>query len=90
MATNLAWLEYRLSGGATNTSAAASLGGAMSTEATGLIVGRTTSGLSNVTGVTILDAPNSAIGNGTLAFTMVADSANNDEFVTNFLMNKLE
>ena len=28
--------------------------------------------------------------NGTLAFTMVADSANNDEFVTNFLMNKLE
>lgn len=75
MATNLAWLEYRLSGGATNTSAAASLGGAMSTEATGRIVGRTATGLSNVTGVTILDAPNSAIGNGTLAFTSSGTTA---------------
>jgi hypothetical protein len=69
MAINLAWLEYRLSGGATNTAAAASLGGAMSTDSSGRIVGRTATGVSNVTGVTILDAPNSAIGNGTLAFT---------------------
>lgn len=72
---NLAYLEYRLSGGASNTSAAASLGGLMSTDANGRIVGRTTSGLSNVTGVTILDAPNSAIGAGTLAFVASGTTA---------------
>lgn len=75
MAINLAYLEYRLSGGAANTSAAASLGGAISTQTTGLIVGRTTSGLSTVTGVVILDAPNSAIGNGTLAYTASGTTA---------------
>lgn len=72
---NLAYLEYRLSGGASNTSAAASLGGIMSTDASGRIVGRTTTGTSNVTGVTILDAPNSAIGTGTLAYTASGTTA---------------
>lgn len=68
---NLAYLEYRLSGGATNTDPTASLGGAMSTDPAGVIVGRTVGDTTpnNTTGVTILDAPGSATGNGTLAFT---------------------
>lgn len=72
---NLAYLEYRLSGGASNTDPTLSLGGLMSTHANGQIVGRTTTGLSNVTGVTILDAPNSAIGAGTLAYTASGTTA---------------
>jgi hypothetical protein len=75
MAINLAYLEYRLSGGSSNTDPTQSLGGQMSTHANGRIVGRTTTGLSNVTGVTILDAPNSAIGNGTLAYTASGTTA---------------
>jgi hypothetical protein len=47
----------------------------MSTDANGRIVGRTTTGLSNVTGVTILDAPNSSVGAGTLAYTASGTTA---------------
>jgi len=74
---NLAYLEYRLSGGATNTDPTASLGGAMSTDPAGRIIGRTVGDTTpnNTTGVTILDAPGSAIGNGTLAFTASGTTA---------------
>lgn len=64
---NLAYLEYRLSGGASNSDPAASLGGAMSSTR---LVGCTVTGVTNVTGVTVLDAIGNAGGNdGVLDFT---------------------
>lgn len=64
---DLAYLEYRLSGGASNSDPAASLGGAMSSER---LVGFTVTGVTNVTGVTVLDAIGNTGGNdGVLDFT---------------------
>lgn len=62
---NLAYLELRLSGGADNTDPADSLGGVMSS---GAIRSASATGLSNISGVTIIDAPGSAAGAGTLAW----------------------
>lgn len=62
---NLAYLELRLSGGAGNTNPTASLGGIMSNTA---IRSASATGLSNISGVTILDAPGSASGAGTLVW----------------------
>jgi hypothetical protein len=64
-AINLAYLEFRLSGGASNADPDASLGGVMSSTA---IRSASATGLSNISGLTILDAPGSASGNGTLAW----------------------
>ena len=65
-AINLAYLEFRLSGGAANTDPDASLGGIMSSQR---IYSKSATGISNITGVTIDDAPGSANGAGTLAYT---------------------
>jgi len=61
-----AYIEYRLSGGASNSDPAASWGGIMSSTR---IAGKTATGISNITGVSIEDAPGSTNGAGTLAFT---------------------
>lgn len=63
---NIAYLELRLSGGASNSDPDASLGGIMSST---IIRSKTGTGVSNITGVTVDDAPGSADGAGTLAFT---------------------
>lgn len=63
---NPAYMEVRLSGGASNSDPALSLGGIMSSTA---IRSKTVTGISNITGVTVLDAPGSADGAGTLAYT---------------------
>jgi hypothetical protein len=65
-AINLAYLEFRLSGGAANTDPDASLGGIMSSQR---IFSKSATGISNITGVVIDDAPGSANGAGTLAYT---------------------
>jgi hypothetical protein len=65
-AINLAYLEFRLSGGAANANPAASLGGIMSSQR---IFSKSATGVSNITGITIDDAPGTANGAGTLAFT---------------------
>lgn len=75
MAWNPAYLEVRLSGGASNTTVANSLGGAMSTVSGGRAYGKTASALTNVTGVTVLDAPGSFNGNGTLSFVASGTTA---------------
>lgn len=66
MAWNLAYLELRLSGGASNAVVTNSLGGAKSSV---IVRAKTCSAPANITGVTILDAPGSSNGSGTLAFT---------------------
>lgn len=70
-AINLAYLELRLSGGAINADPDASLGGIMSSEA---IRSASASGLSNISGITILDAPGSSAGDGTLTWDSVEES----------------
>jgi hypothetical protein len=65
-AINLAYLEFRLSGGAANTDPDASLGGIMSSQR---IYSKSATGVSNITGITIDDAPGTANGAGTLAYT---------------------
>lgn len=64
-------IEYRLSGGAANTSAAASLGGAMSTASfpDGFIRSNNVSVTTPISGITVLDAPRSNAGAGTLEYT---------------------
>jgi hypothetical protein len=64
-AINLAYLEFRLSGGAANTDPDASLGGILSSQR---IYSKSATGISNITGVTVDDAPGSANGAGTLAW----------------------
>ena len=71
MAT-LADIEIRLSGGASNTSAAAALGGAMSTVAGGVVLSQSATALTTITGVVINDAAGNAEGDGTMAFDSVA------------------
>lgn len=61
---NIAYLEFRHSGGELNTSPAADLGGIQSNTA---VRGNTVSG--TLAGVTFLDAPGCAAGSATLAFT---------------------
>lgn len=70
-AINLAYLEFRLSGGAANTDPAASLGGIMSSQR---IFSKSATGVSNITGIIIDDAPGSANGAGTLAYTAATHS----------------
>ena len=62
---NIAYLELRYSGGASNSDPDASLGGVMSSQ---VIRSKTGTGISHITGVTVDDAPGSADGAGTLAF----------------------
>ena len=69
MASNLAYLETRLSGGATNTNPAKSLGGPMSSER---VLSQTATGLTTITGVTVDDAAGNTEGSGTLTFTYSA------------------
>lgn len=68
---NLADFVMRLSGGASNTSAAAALGGAMSTVAGGRVLSQSTSGLV-ITGVVIDDAMGQPEGDGSLFFDFSA------------------
>lgn len=63
---NIAYLEFRYSGGALNSSQASSLGDVESSTA---VRGRTIMGGGTLTGVTFLDAPGCAAGSGTIAFT---------------------
>lgn len=63
---NMADMEIRLSGGASNTDPNASLGGVMSTER---VLSQSASAPTNITGVAIDYACGNATGNGTLAFT---------------------
>jgi hypothetical protein len=65
MSTNAAYLEVHLSGGAGNASPNASLGGAISTT---LVGSQSATGISNVTGVSIIFAAGNQEGNGTLKF----------------------
>lgn len=65
-ANNLAYLELRLSGGSSNADPNASLGGVRSSHR---ILSKSATGINNITGVTLDDAPGSADGAGTLAFT---------------------
>jgi hypothetical protein len=62
---NIAYMEFRLSGGTANTAPGSSLGGQRSSER---IFSQSTSALSNITGVEIEYAAGNALGNGTLAF----------------------
>ena len=65
-ANNLAYLELRLSGGESNADPTLALG---STKSSHRVYSKSATGLNNVTGVTIDDAPGSADGAGTLAYT---------------------
>lgn len=65
MAINMADMEVRLSGGASNTDPNASLGGVISSER---VLSQSASAPTNVTGVVIDYANGNATGNGTLAF----------------------
>lgn len=64
MAINTAYLEVRLSGGASNSDINLSFGGAMSSTK---VISKTVTGAP--TGVTILDAPGSAAGTGVVTIT---------------------
>lgn len=66
MPSNLAYLETRLSGGATNTNPAKSLGGPMSSER---VLSQAATAPTTITGVTINDAAGNAEGAGTLTYT---------------------
>lgn len=55
MAADLAYLEFRLSGGASNSDPTTSLGGLMSSQT---LASFDVTGISAITGVTVLDAPN--------------------------------
>ncbi len=66
MAISIGDLQIVLSGGAANTSQAASLGGAISTAGGGKVVSQNATAPSSVTGVTILDAMGNAEGVGIL------------------------
>jgi len=68
-ANNLAYLELRMSGGASNSDPGSSLGGVMSSTR---LKSKTVTGIANVTGVTVDDAPGSADGNGTLTYNNTA------------------
>jgi hypothetical protein len=72
MAANLAYFELRLSGGAANTSAAASIGGAMSTAGGGRVLSQAATGITTITGVTIDDAAGNTVGSGSLFFDQSA------------------
>jgi hypothetical protein len=72
-AQQAAQLQWRLSGGASNETATASIGGIMSTVAGGIILSQlATATTSTITGVTLGDASGNAIGSGTLTFTYSA------------------
>jgi len=66
--SNLSYLEVRLSGGASNTAPASSIGGAMSTVAGGVVKSQTGTGLTTLTGVVIDNAAGNAEGDGSLRF----------------------
>jgi hypothetical protein len=69
-ATQAAQLQFRLSGGSSNTSATASIGGIMSTVAGGIILSQlATASASPIAGVTLGDANGNALGSGTLTYT---------------------
>ena len=72
-AAQLAQLQWRLSGGAANTTPGSSIGGIMSTVAGGVILSQlATASASPTGGVTLGDARGNAIGSGTLTFTYSA------------------
>lgn len=64
-AINLAYLELRLSGGPDNLNPSLSLGGDLSSQR---ILSKTASGIANITGISLDDAPGSANGAGTLVY----------------------
>lgn len=69
MGANLAHLQMFLTGGATNTNAAKSLGGPLSSQR---VLSQTASAPTTITGVTIEDAAGNAVGTGTLTYTYSA------------------
>jgi hypothetical protein len=69
-ASQAAQLQFRLSGGASNETATASIGGIMSTVAGGIILSQlATASSSPIAGVTLGDANGNALGSGTLTYT---------------------
>lgn len=66
-------LKFVLSGGATNTNPSASLGGAISTDANGVIKSQSITA-STITGVTYDDAAGNTIGNGTVTYTLTGQT----------------
>lgn len=71
VAINPAYLEIRLSGGASNSDPAASLGGVMSSTR---ILHQSATGIANITGITIQDGLGNPIGNGTLTYTATGET----------------
>ena len=72
-AEQAAQLKWRLSGGAANTTATASIGGIMSTVAGGIVLSQlATATTTTISGVTLGDSAGNAIGDGTLTFTYSA------------------
>lgn len=71
VANNLAYLELRHSGGGSNSDGNASLGGVKSSHR---IKSKTITGISNITGVTIDDAPGTPAGAGTLSYVAATHS----------------
>jgi hypothetical protein len=66
----LADIEIRFSGGITNTTPSASIGGAMSTDAgDGEMLSQSATALTTLTGVVINNAAGNAVGGGTLTYT---------------------
>jgi len=63
--SSLAYLELRLSGGADNTNPSISTGGIKSNTS---FYSKNVTGISNITGITLIDAPGSANGSGTLIY----------------------
>jgi len=66
-------LKFVLSGGAANTSPAAALGGAISTDANGVIKSQSITA-STIAGVTYDDAAGNALGNGTVTYTLTGQT----------------
>ena len=75
MAIGPGHIEVQLSGGAANTAAVSSLGGAISTAGGGAnrVISQTAADPTNVTGVNIINAYGNALGNGTLTWAITGE-----------------
>lgn len=75
--SSLSDLQFRLSGGASNDTPTLSLGGASSTLSAplGVVQSNDAVASSPISGITVIDAPQSATGNGTLSYTASGTTA---------------
>lgn len=74
MAATALDLEKRYSGGAANQDPNLSLGGVMSTDANGIVDEQVASGITNITGVTVVGCGGNNDGNGTLTWDDAAET----------------